>query len=229
MSGVGVETRLAWTLATKDLLAELRGRHAAAATIFFAGLVLVLFGFALGPDPARLAGVAPGLLWLTIIFAGLFAVARVHLVELEDGALEQLTMAPISRRTIYAGKALAGLLAMLVLAAVLVPAVALLYDVDLRSGWFPLLLTTALGTLGFAAVGTFYGGLTARMRAREVLLPLLMLPVIAPLLLAAVRATAAALAGDPLGQQWAWIQLLAGFDVIMLVVCGGLYGYLLED
>jgi heme exporter protein B len=86
-----------------------------------------------------------------------------------------------------------------------------------------------LGALGFAAVGTFYAGVTVRMRAREVMLPLLMLPVIAPLLLASVKATAAALGADPFDGFWSWLQLLAAFDVVMLVAGGLTYGQLLDE
>jgi heme exporter protein B len=93
----------------------------------------------------------------------------------------------------------------------------------------PLLLTVVLGATGIAAVGTFYAGVTVRLRAREVMLPLLMLPVLAPLLLATVKATSAALAGDPFGELGAWLQLVGAFDVIMVVAGAAAYGYLLED
>src|ERR687894_167713 len=84
-------------VARKDALAELRGRHATVSTLFFAAVVLLLFGFALGPDSARLTAAAPGLLWLAVVFAGILAVGRLHLVEADDGALEQLALYPISR------------------------------------------------------------------------------------------------------------------------------------
>ena len=229
MSAFAADARIAMAIARKDVLAELRGRQAAVSTLFFAGLLLLLFGFALGPDPARLAELAPGLLWVALTFAGVLAVSRLHLVEAEDGALEQLALSPVSRRTIYAGKAVAGAATMTVLTALVLPFIALLYGVDLAAGWLPLLITGLLGSIGFSAVGTFYAALTVRMRAREVLLPLLLLPVTAPLLLGAVKATTVALNGDPFGQQWLWIQLIIGFDVIMLIVCGATYGHLLED
>ena len=221
--------RIAWAIAAKDARAELRGRHAAVSTLFFAALVLLLFGFALGPDSRRLSDAAPGLLWLAVVFAGLLAVGRLHLLETEDGALEQLALYPVDRRAIYAGKALAGFMAMVLLGALLLAAVTVLYGIDPGAAWLPLATTLVLGALGFAAVGTFYAGVTVRMRAREVMLPLLVLPVVAPLLLAAVKATTAALAGDPFGELGAWLQLLAVFDVVMLVVAGATYGYLLED
>lgn len=223
------ELRLAWAIARKDALSELRGRQAAGSTIFFAALVLLLFGFALGPDTRRLAEAAPGLLWLAIVFGGLLTVARLHQLETEDGALDELARYPIERRTIYLGKALAGGLAVIVLGALLLPVVAVLYGIDLAAAAAPLALVVLLGGIGFAAVGTFYAAVTVRMRAREVMLPLLMLPVIAPLLLGAVEATAAALGGDPFGELGAWLQLLAGFDVVMLIAGAAGYGYLLEE
>ncbi|MDQ4034826.1 MAG: heme exporter protein CcmB [Chloroflexota bacterium] len=229
MSAWHSEARIAMAVARKDALAELRGRHATVSTLFFAAVVLLLFGFALGPDASRLAAAAPGLLWLAVVFAGVLAVNRLHLLETDDGALEQLALYPVARRAIYAGKALAGFGVMLVLGMVVLGAVGVLFAVDIARAWQPLLITIVLGAAGVAAVGTFYAGVTVRLRAREVMLPLLMLPVLAPLLLGAVKATSAALAGDPFGELAAWLQLLVAFDVIMIVAGASTYGYLLED
>ena len=220
---------VALALARKDGLAELRGRVATGTTLFFGAIVLLLFGFALGPDATRLAQAAPGLLWLAIVFAGLLAVGRLTDAETEDGALEQLALYPVSRHALYAGKVIAGFVAMLVLGAVLLPVVALLYRVDVAAAALPLVLTLLLGAAGFAAVATCYAALTVRMRSREVLLPLLVLPVVAPLLLAAVKATTVSLTGDPFGELGAWLGLLAAFDVLMLIAGAATYRFALED
>ena len=229
MSALADEARIALAVARKDALSELRGRHATVSTLFFAAVVLLLFGFALGPDSARLAAAAPGLLWLAIVFAGLLAVGRLHQLEADDGALEQLAAYPVARRALYAGKALGGLGVMLVLGLVVLGAVGILFAVDVVSAALPLVATLVLGAVGIAAVGTFYAGLTVRLRAREVMRPLLVLPVLAPLLLASVRATAGALAGDPFGEVGAWLQLLVAFDAVMLVAGAATYGFVLED
>jgi heme exporter protein B len=229
MNALRVEAGIALAIARKDAVAELRGRHATVSTLFFSAVVLLLFGFALGPDSARLAAAAPGLLWLAVVFAGMLAVSRLHLLETDDDALEQLALYPISRRAIFMGKALAGLAVMLVLGLLVLGAVGVLFAVDVAAAWLPLLVTVLLGAIGIAAVGTFYAGVTVRLRAREVMLPLLMLPVLAPLLLGAVKATSAALAGDPFGELGSWLQLLVAFDVIMVVAGAATYGYLLED
>ena len=229
MSALRAGTRIALAIARKDALAELRGRHATVSTLFFAAVVLLLFGFALGPDAARLEDAAPGLLWLAVVFSGVLAVNRLHLLEIEDGALEQLALYPVPRPAIYAGKALGGFAVMLLIALVVLGAVGVLFAVDVVSALPALLITALLGAAGVAAVGTFYAGLTVRLRAREVMLPLLMLPILAPLLLGSVKATAAAVAGDPFGELGAWLQLLVAFDVIMVTAGAATYGYLLED
>lgn len=229
MSAFLADAAVAWQIARKDALAELRGRYLAASTLFFAALVLLLFGFALGPDTRRLTEAAPGLLWLAIVFGSLLTVARLHQLEAEDGALDELARYPVERYAIFLGKALAGFVALAVLGGLLLPVVAILYGIDLLGAWPALLAALLLGAIGLAAVGTFYAGVTVRMQAREVLLPLLMLPVVAPLLLAAVKATAAALGGDPLGELGAWLQLLAVFDVVMVVAGAATYGQLLEE
>lgn len=229
MSAVRRDARIAVVIARKDALAELRGRQAIVSTLFFSAVVLLLFGFSLGPDAARLAAAAPGLLWLAIVFAGVLAVGRLHLLETDDDALDQLARYPVSRRAIYAGKALAGFGVMLVIGLLVLAAVGILFAVDVLAAAPALLVTLVLGAIGVAAVGTFYAGVTVRLRAREVMLPLLMLPVLAPLLLGAVKATVAALSGDPFGELGAWLQLIVAFDVVMLVAGAATYGYLLED
>jgi heme exporter protein B len=229
MNSLLADAAVAWQIARKDALSELRGRYLAGSTLFFAALVLLLFGFALGPDSRRLAEAAPGLLWLAIVFGSLLTVARLHQLEAEDGALDELARYPVERHAIFLGKALAAMAALVVLGGVLLPVVAILYGIDLAGAWLALLAALLLGAAGLAAVGTFYAGVTVRMQAREVLLPLLMLPVVAPLLLAAVKATTAALAGDPFGELSAWLQLLAVFDVVMIVAGAVTYGHLLEE
>jgi heme exporter protein B len=229
MSDLGRQVAVARAIATKDLRAELRGRQAVTTTLFLAAVTLLVFGFALGPDQARLAEAGPGLLWLAVVLSGVLALGRLHQAETEDGAFEVLATYPVARGAIYAGKAAGGIAAMLALGAVVIPLTVILYGVEVGPALPGLLLVLVLGAVGLAAVGTLYAGLTVRLRAREVLLPLLLLPVVAPLLLAAVSATTAVLAGDPLGELPAWLQLLAGYDLAMLLAGALTYGLALEE
>lgn len=205
----------AWAVARKDLLLELRSRTNLNAMLFFAATVLLIFGFALGPNADRLRAAAGGLLWLAFVFAGVLAFSRAYQLEAENNAFEGLLLVTRSRSALYAGKVLATVAVMLVIEAVTLPLMAVLYNLDLWGAALPLALIGVLGTVGYASVGALYGALTMSLRAREVLLPLLLLPVTVPVILGAVKATGYALAGQD-GDLGLWVELLVAFDVVFL-------------
>jgi heme exporter protein B len=210
--------RRALVVAWKDLLVERRSKETLNALLFFSLLLLFVFQFALGPDRERLAGVLPGVLWLGFILSGLLALGRTFLVEREHDCWEGLLLAPGDKSAIYLGK-LAGNLALMTVVETLVLALfVVFFDIDLARAFPGLLVVVALGTLGLAAVGTLFAAMTAHIRAREVLFPVLLLPVQVPVLLATVKATEALLLGEPLAAVAHWIKLLAAADVIYLVV-----------
>lgn len=221
---------LAYTLSItrKDLLQELRSKAVTVATLFFAAIVLVVLAFALGPNEAALNNAAPGVLWVALAFAGVISASQSYQSELEEGAFEQLLLYPVPRATIFLGKLLANWLYMTLLGLLLIPFTALLFGMNLsRLPW--LVLTVLLGALGLALVATFYAALTANLRARESLLPVLMFPVVVPVLLAAVRATGEIVSLGNLDVSRDWLQLLTGFDLIYLVVCTGLFPVVVEE
>lgn len=210
--------RRALAVAWKDLLVERRSKETLNALIFFALLLLFVFQFALGPDRERLAGVLPGVLWLGFILSGLLALGRTFLVEREHDCWEGLLLAPGDKSAVYLGK-LAGNLALMAVVETLVLALfVVFFDIDLARAFPGLVVVVALGTLGLAAVGTLFAAMTAHVRAREVLFPVLLLPVQVPVLLASVKATEALLAGEPLGAVAHWVKLLAAADVVYLAV-----------
>jgi heme exporter protein B len=213
----------------KDLTAERRTKANFNAVVFLAGLILLLFGFALGPDQAALRNVAGGMIWLTVLFSGVLSFNRSYEQELENGALEILLLYPGDRRSIYVGKLLANLTFVLLVEAVLIPSAALLYDIPIWGVMGPLSVVLILGTLGFVTLGTFYSAMASRLRAREVLLPLLLFPMLIPLLVGAVQATGAILAGDAMAQSGSWIRLLVVFDVIFFVGALFTFEYVIED
>jgi heme exporter protein B len=213
----------------KDLTAERRTKANFNAVVFMAGLILLLFGFALGPDHDALRNVAGGVLWLTVLFSGVLSFNRSYEQELENGALEMLLLYPGDRRSIFLGKLLANLAFVLLVEIVMVPLAAILYDIPVWDVILPLSLVLFLGTFGFVTLGTFYAAMASRLRAREVLLPLLLFPMLIPLLVGAVQATTGILNGDLMGQSGAWIRLLVVYDVIFFL--GALYAfeYVIED
>lgn len=221
--------RRAWVLARKDVTVELRARESLNAMLFFALLILLVFNFALGPDRERLRETAPGLLWLAFLFTGLLGLGRVYQAERENDCLEQLLLMPGDRESIYLGKLLAAGLVMLAAEAAIFPLFALLYNVDIWSQLPALFLVAAMGTAGFAAVGTLLGAMTANLRAREIMLPLLLLPLAVPVILGAVKASEVILLGGTLKDAAAWLKLLAAFDVIFLVACPLAFEFVLEE
>jgi heme exporter protein B len=218
-------------IAVKDLRIERRGRVLTNQVLPFALIVMVMFAFALDSD-AVLERVAPGLVWLATLFSTLFVIARSFAVESADGALDQLRTTGAPSAGIFLGKALALMIQLLALVAVLVLAAVVLYRADISWQGGVLLVTTAVAaTCGLAAVGTLYGGLSAGAKGRETLLPLLVLPVVAPVLIGATRATESAFGtnGIAVGEGWPWLGLLVVFAVLFSVTGAIAFGSLLDE
>jgi heme exporter protein B len=211
----------------KDLRVELRGRVATNQIVPFTLVVLVLFAFALGPDQATLQSASSGLYWLAVLFSTILAVQRSFAVEAADQAREGLRLSGLDPAGIFLGKALAVAIQLLVLEAVLALVTLVLYGSHL-SGATLLLGTGVAATAGLAAAGTVYGVLLAGVRVRETLLPLLLLPVVAPILLAATKAWQAALSGHA-GQGGSWLRLLGVTAAVYLALGLVAFGPLLEE
>jgi heme exporter protein B len=214
-------------VAAKDLRLELRSRVAINQVLPFALLVLVLFAFALDPDRGLLEKATPGLYWVAVLFSGLLALQRSFAVESADGNRDALRLSGLDPAGIFLGKVLAVSVQLLVLEALLLAGVAVLYSTHL-GGWPLLVATVVVATAGIAAAGTLYGVVAAGLRVRETLLPLLLLPVLAPVLIGSTRAFEAALAGTP-SEGWPWVGLMGVFAVLY-VVAGVLgFGPLMEE
>ncbi|MEN3273783.1 MAG: heme exporter protein [Actinomycetota bacterium] len=216
-------------VAGKDLRIELRSRIALQQVGPFGVLVLVLFAFALDPDRGVLTRAAPGLFWVAVLFSALLAVQRSLAVESAEGVRDAVRLSGLDPAGIFLGKAAAVAVQLLVLEVVLGIGVVLLYDVHVVGVWT--LLGAALSaTAGLAAAGSLYGALAAGLRVRETLLPLLLLPVVAPVLIAATRASESALTGTSFEVSAGdWLGLLAVFAVLYIAFGLVAYGPLLED
>jgi heme exporter protein B len=227
-SGLRADLDRVLAVAWKDLTAERRTKSNFNAVLAMAGLILLFFGFALGPDAEGLRNAASGVLWLTILFSGVLAFNRSYQLELEVGALEQLLLYPGERWAIYLGKLLANLAFVFLVEFVTIPVAAVLYHVAIPDGWPTVLLVLFMGTVGFVSLGTLYAAMASRSRSREVLLPLLLFPMLVPVLIAASGATASLLGGDVMGDSGPYIRLLAVFDVIFLVASTWSFEFFIE-
>lgn len=208
----------------KDVLSELRAREIVNSSLVFALLVLVLFNFAFDLRVERVEAVAPGVLWVTFTFAGVLTLGRAFTREHDRGTLEGLLLAPVEREALYLAKVLANITFMGIVELVTLPAFVALFNVTLD--WALALATMALGTLGFATVGTLLAAIAANTRAREIMLPLLLFPLMVPVLIAAVKATGLALGGPDDGHPW--LGLLAGFDALYLAAALLVFEFVIE-
>ncbi len=213
-------------LVWRDLLAEYRSREVLGGGTVFALLTLVVFNFAIDLRLENAAEVAPGILWIGFAFAGMLSFGRSFANERERGTLDGLLLAPIDRGAIYLARAITNTILMGVVELVSLPVFVALYNV--RAAWGELLLTTALGTIGFTGAGTLVAAIAANTRAREIMLPLLLLPLTVPVLIASVKATAEAL-GARAAEPLPWLQLLAGFDVIVVAASFLVFEYILDE
>jgi heme exporter protein B len=213
----------------KDIVAELRTKEMFSAMFIFAVLVIVVFNFAfdLRVSGDRVRQVAPGALWVAFSFAGVLGLNRAFVMERDRGCLEGLLLAPVDHTAVYFGKMISTVLFMLVVEAFMLPVFTAFFGVNLLDP--RLILIVLMGTVGFAGVGTLLSAMTAQTRSREVLLPILLLPVAAPVLIAAVKASAGILDGLTMAEISRWIQLLAGFDIIFPAAAFMTFDYVVKE
>lgn len=211
----------------KDFQAELRSRELVGSMGLFALLSVMVFSFALELDRnARIESIS-GVLWVTVVFASILGLNRSMAMERDQGNLDALLIAPINRAAIFVGKLVGNFVFTLVIGLLLLPLMTILYNVSLFNVW--LIVVLVLGTLGFTTLGTLLAAMTVQTRAREALLPIVMMPVALPLLLTAVQASTGILNASPQNDWVLWAQILVVLDVIYLTICFLLFEYVVEE
>lgn len=211
----------------KDLAAELRSRELLSAMLVFALLVILIFNFALELDVNVRSTVTAGVLWVTFAFAGTLGLNRSMAMEKDRGCLDGLLLAPVDRSAIYFGKAIGNLVFMLVVEVIVLPVYSVLYNVNLfKPG---LLLVILLGSVGYVAVGTLLSSMAVQSRARDMLLPILLFPLVLPVIIAAVRASSNFLSGLPMTEIWPYLNLLIAYDIIFIAVSFMVFDSVVEE
>jgi heme exporter protein B len=221
--------RAALIVAAKDLRIELRTREVTTTTGYFAVLVAILASLSYTAGPKTTERVAPGTIWLSLAFTAVLAIGRFWQREREDGAFLALRTAPIARSAIFAGKAIVLLVFLLIVEIIVIPVVALVFHVDLLQVIGSLSLVMLAGTIGVAATGTLFGAMTVRTRARDLMLAVVLVPLLAPCLLAGVSATREILVGAELSELSDYFVLFGLFDFVAIAGGLGLFGALIED
>jgi heme exporter protein B len=214
---------VAWAVARKDLTSEWRTRELVPALAQFIVLALVIANFGFQLDSRSAPAIAPGVLWMALVFAGLVAFGRAFAAEREQASLEAMLMTPAAPAAIFAGKALAAALILIVCEAVLLPSLALFFGVNVSFGAVAAVL---LATVGMALLGCLFAAMVARLRARELLLPLLTLPLWIPFIIVGGTAVQVEMGGGSNDQAMA---LLIDFDILFLVLTSLAARFVLED
>jgi heme exporter protein B len=219
----------AWRIFLKDLAVELRSREIVISTALFAVLVVVISAFALGVDAVPDRRAAPGVLWIAVSFSATLVLGRTFAREREMGVFTALLLSPAPRAGLYLGKVLGVTAFLLAVELILAPLIHLMFRAPLLDGWLPLAPVALLGTLGYAAVGTLFASMSLRTRLRDLLLGVILFPLVAPVLIFAAKATAAAMDGGGLPAVLPWLRWLAALDGLFLVLGLWLFGPLMED
>ena len=211
----------------KDALSEMRTKEIVFSVLVFTLLVVVIFSFTFGSSQEMVGVVAPGILWVTFAFAGVLSLNRTFVLEKEGGCIEGLMVCPISREVIYVGKMLGSLLFMSIIEAIALPIFALLFNLPIFS--LQLVVIIALTTVGFVAVGTLFSALAVNTRAREMVLPILFLPIVTPIIISAVQASGLALSGETWSSLSSWLQIIIAFDLVFLVASFLIFAFVIEE
>ena len=215
-----------WSIVRKDLALEKRSREMLSSMFIFGLIVILIFSFSFDLAVERANTVAPGVLWVAITFAGMLGLARSFVLERDQGCLDGLLLCPVDRSILYLGKMIGNLLFISMTEVIILPLCFALFNLSFQLLLLPVIL---LGTIGFSAVGTLVSAMTVHARAREVMLPILLFPIVMPALIAAVKLTAGVLDGQTWSEMRNWLQLLVGFDIIFFVLSYLAFEYIVEE
>lgn len=221
--------RDALRVARKDLLIEFRTRSAFIAAAVFAVLSAAIFRFSWEQGRIAPLDIAPGVLWVIFAFSGILGLHRSFGVELTDRALDALLASPMSRESVFVGKALANLAFVLCVQALALPAVGLFFNLPAGQFWWGILGVSLLASIGMVAVGTLFAAITSNTRLAELLLPMLALPFFVPVVIPAAQVTSMLMNGRPYSEAVDWIKLLAAFDIVFVAASTVAFPSTLEE
>jgi heme exporter protein B len=213
----------------KDFVTEMRSRETISSMVFFALIVILIFSFSFSMDQQAARAVIAGIMWVAFAFTGIIGLGKSFSTELQNDCLEALQMVPEVKGAIYLGKVAANFAFMFVVEILLFPMFVILFNLEVVEEISLLLLVFFLATVGLSAIGTLFSALTVQIRAREVMLPILLLPLVVPVMIAAVEATKGALNGDPPAMYEQWLELLAIYDVVFTVVSFWMFEFVMDS
>jgi heme exporter protein B len=220
--------RQAYLILRKDLVLELRQRESLMTMFFFGTLLLFVFHFSFDLVPDRVSDLAPGLLWLAFLFTGTLGLGQLFGAERENQCLDALLLSPLDRGALFLAKVCFNFILMLLVEIVVIPLFWILFNLQTWNLLPRIFLISLLGTVGFCVRGTIMSAITLRARARELLLPLVLFPLMIPVILATIQCLGAVLRAGEIGDALPWLRLLIGFDVIFLTLGVLVFDWVIE-
>ena len=217
------------TIIWKDFITEIKTRELFSSMFIFALLVVIIFIFSINLSLIKAREVGPGVLWVAFLFAGTIGLNRSFMLEKENGCLQGLLLAPMDRTALYFGKLVSNFVFLLIMEIFTLPLFMVFFNIDLLPHLLPLLYVIFVGTLGFCAVGTLLSSLSANLKARDIMLPILLYPLIIPIIIGSVRMTGQVLAGEPLSSMMNWVSLTLCFDIIYIAISIMVIDFVLEE
>ena len=217
-----------FTIVKKDVLMEMRTKEVVNASLVFAILLVIVFSFIMEPGSEVEKKIAGGIFWMAVTFSGILGLNKTMMSELEGGNFEALMLAPIDRSAVFFGKVLSNFLFLTILEIILVPLFLVFYNINLVSHWL-MVVIILLATYGYSVTGTLFSMISVRTNSREIMLPLLMLPILIPVIIAAILSTNIFILGHDITHSYNWIKLMVVFDVIFTAVIFGIFGAIIEE
>ena len=217
------------TIIWKDFITEIKTRELFSSMFIFALLVVIIFIFSINLSLIKASEVGPGVLWVAFLFAGTIGLNRSFMLEKENGCLQGLLLAPMDRTALYFGKLVSNFVFLFIMEVFTLPLFMVFFNIDLLPHLLPLLYVIFVGTLGFCAVGTLLSSLSANLKTRDIMLPILLYPLIIPIIIGSVRMTGQVLAGEPLSNMMNWVSLTLCFDIIYIAISIMVIDFVLEE
>jgi len=217
------------TIIWKDFITEIKTRELFSSMFIFALLVVIIFIFSINLSLIKASEVGPGVLWVAFLFAGTIGLNRSFMLEKENDCLQGLLLAPMDRTALYFGKLVSNFVFLFIMEVFTLPLFMVFFNIDLLPHLLPLLYVIFVGTLGFCAVGTLLSSLSANLKTRDIMLPILLYPLIIPIIIGSVRMTGQVLAGEPLSNMMNWVSLTLCFDIIYIAISIMVIDFVLEE
>ena len=220
--------RTVFAILKKDILMEIRTKETINATLVFSILITIVFSFISEPGSKTEQAVAGGIFWMAVTFSGILGLNKTMMSEIQGGNFEALMLAPIDRSAIFFGKVISNFLFLTILEIILVPLFLVFYNVNLVSHWL-MVVIILLATYGYSVTGTLFSMISVRTKTREIMLPLLMLPILVPVIIAAILSTNIFLFNQEITYCYNWIKLMAVFDIIFTAVIFAIFSAVIEE